>query len=81
MAFGAKKMLYKLDFSTMIGCELEIDMVPIQKDVNFTWFTHCMFLTTCILSGCDYLNQIPGIGIKTAQRSIGRVTTFRGFLG
>jgi exonuclease-1 len=39
-----------------------------------------MFLTTCILSGCDYLNQIVGIGIKTAQRSIGRVTTFRGFL-
>lgn len=40
-----------------------------------------MFLTTCILSGCDYLNQIAGIGLKTAQKSIGRVTTFRGFLG
>lgn len=40
-----------------------------------------MFLTTCILSGCDYLSQIAGIGLKTAQKSIGRVTTFRGFLG
>jgi 5'-3' exonuclease len=39
-----------------------------------------MFLTTCILSGCDYLNQINGIGITTAQKSIRRVTTFRGFL-
>ena len=39
-----------------------------------------MFLTTCILAGCDYLNQISGVGFKTAQKSIGRVTTFRGFL-
>lgn len=80
MAFGAKRMLYKLDFATMMGCEMQIDEIAFNKQVNFTWFTHCMFLTTCILSGCDYLNQISGIGIKTAQKSIGRVTTFRGFL-
>ena len=81
MAFGAKRMLYKLDFSTMSGSELEVDTIRHQREVNFNWFTHCMFLTTCILSGCDYLSQIAGIGLKTAQKSIGRVTTFRGFLG
>lgn len=81
MAFGAKRMVYKLDFSTMVGCELEVDAIPLQRDINLNWFTHCMFLTTCILSGCDYLNQIAGIGLKTALKSIGRTTTFRGFLG
>ncbi len=81
MAFGARKMLYKLDFGTMIGSQLDLDEICSSRETNFTWFTHCMFLTTCILSGCDYLNQINGIGIKTAQKSIGRVTTFRGFLG
>jgi exonuclease 1 len=81
MAFGAKRMLYKLDFTTMVGCELDLDELRSSKDANFAWFTHCMFLTTCILSGCDYLPQINGIGLKTAQKYIGRVTTFRGFLG
>jgi exonuclease-1 len=81
MAFGAKRMLYKLDFGTMIGSELDLDEVPSSREANFTWFTHCMFLTTCILSGCDYLNQVNGVGLKTAQKFIGRVTTFRGFLG
>ena len=79
MAFGAKRMLYKLDFTTMVGCELDLDEV--QRSSNFHWFSHCMFLTTCILSGCDYLAQINGIGLKTAQKYIGRVNTFRGFLG
>ena len=65
----------------MIGSELSLNEIVSSKEANFQWFTHCMFLTTCILSGCDYLNQINGIGIKTAQKSIGRVTTFRGFLG
>jgi len=81
MAFGAKRMLYKLDFSTMVGDEMETDDIPSCKEISLNWFNHCMFLTTCILSGCDYLNQISGIGFKTAQKSIGRVTTFRGFLG
>ena len=81
MAFGAKKMLYKLDFSTMHGEELDLDEIKSSKETNFAWFTHCMFLTTCILSGCDYLSQINGIGLKTAQKYISRVTTFRGFLG
>jgi exonuclease-1 len=81
MAFGARRMVYKLDFSTMVGCELEVDAIPLQRDINLNWFTHCMFLTTCILSGCDYLNQIAGVGLKTALKSIGRTTTFRGFLG
>ncbi len=31
MAFGAKRMLYKLDFSTMIGSELEVDSIPTHK--------------------------------------------------
>ena len=74
-------MLYKLDFTTMVGSELDLDSVKSSRETNFAWFTHCMFLTTCILSGCDYLNQINGIGLKTAQKYIGRVTTFRGFLG
>jgi len=81
MAFGAKRMLYKLDFQSMVGEELDLDEVRNSPDANFNWFTHCMFLTTCILSGCDYLPQINGIGLKTAQKYIGRVTTFRGFLG
>lgn len=29
-----------------------------------------MFLITCILSGCDYLESIKGIGIKKALKLV-----------
>ena len=29
-----------------------------------------MLLTTCILSGCDYLESIKGIGFKTAHQLV-----------
>ena len=38
--------------------------------MNFRTFTHEMLLTTCILSGCDYVESIKGIGLKKAQKLV-----------
>jgi len=35
-----------------------------------------MFITMCILSGCDYLGSIKGIGFKTAHKLIEENFTF-----
>jgi 5'-3' exonuclease len=51
----------------MTGKMIELDTIKNNKTTIFHKFNHCMFLSTCILSGCDYLNQIPGIGLKTAK--------------
>lgn len=39
-----------------------------------------MFLTACILSGCDYLNSIDKIGIKTAFKLVNENRTFKSII-
>lgn len=63
MAFGAKRMLYKVDIATMTCDELTLESIRSCPNNNFTTFTHCMFLTMCILASCDYLKNIKGISI------------------
>lgn len=36
-----------------------------------------MFLSSCIMSGCDYLNQIKGVGMKLAQKAIAKNHTVK----
>ena len=35
-----------------------------------------MFLEMCILSGCDYINSLPGVGVKKAHGLIKRFRTY-----
>jgi exonuclease-1 len=58
LAFGAKKILYKLDFKTLNGEELCLESIKGDPESGFNWFSHCMFLSTCIMAGCDYLQEI-----------------------
>ena len=37
---------------------------------GFKDFTHEMFLTACILSGCDYIDSIKGIGLQKAVKLV-----------
>jgi exonuclease-1 len=39
-------------------------------ELNFRTFTLEMLLITCILSGCDYLESIKGIGFKKAHKLV-----------
>ena len=41
-----------------------------MAELNFRSFTSEMLLITCILSGCDYLDSIKGIGFKKAHRLV-----------
>ena len=41
-----------------------------MTELNFRSFTLDMLLITCILSGCDYLESIKGVGFKTAHRFV-----------
>jgi exonuclease-1 len=40
------------------------------EEANFKDFSLDMLLTTCILSGCDYLESIKGIGFKKAHKLV-----------
>ena len=52
------------------GTEVDLGRLPEVTDLNFKTFTQEMLLITCILSGCDYLESIKGIGFKKAHKLV-----------
>ena len=54
------------------GVEFQYDDLVNNRDLNFTNFTKQMVMEMCILSGCDYLPSLPGMGVKRAHGLIRR---------
>jgi exonuclease-1 len=52
------------------GIEVDLNRLEDVEEINFKNFTMDMLLTTCILSGCDYLDSIKGIGFKKAHKLV-----------
>ena len=50
------------------GFEVDLDEIDKVEEFNFKSFSMEMFLSLCIISGCDYLESIKGIGFKKAYR-------------
>ncbi|CAD8102762.1 unnamed protein product [Paramecium sonneborni] len=76
IAYGAKKVLYKLD-KFGYGEEIDYEVIQTCSDYNFQNWHHQKFLTFCILSGCDYLGSINGIGIKRAYQIVATSQNYR----
>lgn len=72
LAFGARSVLYKFDYRDYFGEEITLDRLCENKTPYLRDFNHCMFLTACIFSGCDYLNQVRGVGPTGAFNLISR---------
>ncbi|XP_004463383.1 exonuclease 1 [Dasypus novemcinctus] len=66
LAFGCKKVILKMD---QFGNGLEIDQARLGmcKQLGDV-FTEEKFRYMCILSGCDYLSSLRGIGLAKACR-------------
>lgn len=41
-----------------------------EEDLDLRDFTKETFRRMCIIAGCDYLEGIPGLGLKTAQQFV-----------
>ncbi|CAG9816842.1 unnamed protein product [Phaedon cochleariae] len=69
MTFGCTKVLYKLD---MRGCGflVEAEKIPLAMNIRPDKYTFDKFRYMCILSGCDYVASLPGIGLKKALKFI-----------
>lgn len=67
LVFGAKKLLTKLD---QYGNCIEINRKDFCacREVSLTGWTDEDFRRMAIMSGCDYLDGLPGVGLKTAYR-------------
>lgn len=69
LVFGAKRLITKLD---QHGDCIEINRADFAacRAVSLIGWTDADFRRMCILSGCDYLPNIPRLGLKTAYRCI-----------
>ncbi|XP_072285749.1 exonuclease 1 isoform X2 [Pyxicephalus adspersus] len=66
LAFGCKKVILKMD---QYGNGLEIDQARFGKCKHLgDVFTEEKFRYMCILSGCDYLPSIHGVGLAKASK-------------
>jgi hypothetical protein len=73
LVFGCKRVLYKLGKGENTVEEVRRERfreVAVNNFVLGGKFTDDKFRWMCILSGCDYLKSIDGIGIKTAYKHL-----------
>lgn len=65
--FGAQKILFKLQIDGR--CTLfESSKLPQVLGISEEKFNIDKFRRICILSGCDYLDNLPGIGLSKAKK-------------
>uniref|UniRef100_A0A0A9Y086 Exonuclease 1 n=3 Tax=Lygus hesperus TaxID=30085 RepID=A0A0A9Y086_LYGHE len=82
LLFGCEKVLFKMDLVGN-GLLIEQNKLPLAMKVHPDKFSMDKFRHMCILSGCDYLASLPGIGLgkackfikRTAETNISRALT------
>ena len=52
------------------GVEFQFTRLERNRELDLNGFTKQMLLEMCILSGCDYLPSLPGMGVKRAPALI-----------
>ncbi|KAH6559636.1 hypothetical protein KP509_1Z001400 [Ceratopteris richardii] len=74
--FGCLKVLFKMDKFGQ-GVELQYSNLAKNVDINLTSFTKQMIVEMCILTGCDYLPSLQGMGIKRAHSLMRRFRSYQ----
>ncbi|XP_054745159.1 exonuclease 1 [Anastrepha obliqua] len=67
--FGASRIIFKLDL-TGAGLLVEADKFYLAMGCSKERYNFEKFRRMCILSGCDYLDSLPGIGLAKACKFI-----------
>ncbi|KAJ1718694.1 hypothetical protein LPJ53_006374 [Coemansia erecta] len=71
IVFGCRKIIFKLD---QYGSGRIFDRSRLAKvtEVDVSDWTDAQIRHMCIISGCDYVASLPGIGLKKAYRYVAR---------
>lgn len=76
LVFGCQNVLFKLDVvaNTVVSIARKDfgSLTTSSSDISFFGWSDAQFRAMAILSGCDYLPSIPGIGLKTAYTLLKR---------
>lgn len=66
LVYGCRKVYYKLDAVSATMISISRADFSSNVDLSLVGWSDVEFRAMAILSGCDYLPSIPGIGLKTA---------------
>lgn len=69
LVYGCPNVMFKLDPSGH-GHMIRLSDLPRVREYRFNGWSHDDFRRMCILSGCDYLPSIPGMGLKRAYNCL-----------
>ncbi|KAJ2486799.1 Rad2 nuclease [Coemansia sp. RSA 2320] len=71
IVFGCRNIIFKLD---QYGEAVVFDRKRMfdAKAVDIQGWSSAQVRRMCILSGCDYVNSVPGVGLKKAHRYVAR---------
>lgn len=69
MVFGVTRCFFKMDKAGN-GYVIDLTNLPKVTELDFSTFSGDMFLKMAVLSGCDYLDSIKGIGLKKAHKMV-----------
>ena len=94
LVFGCRNVLFKLDTAAatvthIARADFAAVAIPASAStsasggvgLSLAGWSDAQFRTMAILSGCDYLPSIPGIGLKTAWVLLRKHKTVEGMLG
>nr|CAD1827906.1 unnamed protein product [Ananas comosus var. bracteatus] len=73
--FGCSRIIFKMDKFGQ-GVEFRSSKLGQNKELDFGRFSKQMVLQMCILSGCDYLQSLPGMGLKRAHALIQKLKSY-----
>lgn len=68
-------MLYKLDRSGA-GEEIALTDLPTCSGLPLSGFTSDQFLQLCVMAGCDFLQQMPGVALRKAHAALRKYRCF-----
>jgi exonuclease-1 len=74
LTFSRTQVLFKMDGDGN-GKEILLSDLGQNTPLRFNNFTQDMFRQMCILSGCDYLPSITGLGVKKAHGLLSKYRT------
>ena len=67
LCFGCKNVIFKMDLT---GRAQEVSTDNLGRVKNLVGFTPDLFRHMCILSGCDYLPSVRGVGLVKACKAL-----------
>ncbi|CCA72785.1 related to EXO1-exonuclease which interacts with Msh2p [Serendipita indica DSM 11827] len=68
LVFGCQNVYFKLDTSTYTVAHIARAKFSQVTDINLALWTDTEFRHMAMMSGCDYLEGLKGIGVRTANK-------------